>query len=184
MLTDYETGIISALKTTSPVSIHYGCWFHFTQCIFRKLQELGFSQAYAKDKNFQSLEKNFCSAIFTRTRDGCRLSVLQNNNCGHVSTISSALIFFDYVYDFWLKGNILMEMFCVFDRPPTLQTTNYCEGWNSQWNAEFQHKNPSFWVVLSKLADQECKSRLNLRRLSRGENRWTKDANMKKETRK
>ena len=62
-----------------------------------------------------------------------------------------------------------MEMFCVFDRLPTLQTTNYCEGWSSQWNAEFQHKDPSFWVVLSKLADQECKSWLNLRRLSRGE---------------
>ena len=93
-----------------------------TQCIFRKLQELGFSQAYAKDKNYRKFsKKNICSVIFTRTRDGCHLSLLQNNNCGHVSTISSALIFFDYVYGFWLKGNISMEMFCVFDRPPNLR---------------------------------------------------------------
>ena len=68
-----------------------------------------------------------------------------------------------------MTGNISMEIFCVFDRPTTLRTTNYCGGWNSQWNAQIGHKNPSFWVVLPKLSDQEFKSRLNMRRLSRGE---------------
>ena len=63
-IADYETGIISALKTTFPVSIHYRCWFHFTQCIFPKLQQLGFSQAYAKDKSFQKVSKKIFALPF------------------------------------------------------------------------------------------------------------------------
>ena len=48
-LTDFETGILTAVKKRLYVTSHLGCWFHYTQCIFQKFQELGLSREYKND---------------------------------------------------------------------------------------------------------------------------------------
>ena len=47
-LSDYESGFIAAVKQYAPESKHIGCYFHFTQCIYRKIQNLGLTSAYKK----------------------------------------------------------------------------------------------------------------------------------------
>ena len=140
-----------------------------SQCIYRKIQEVGLSQAYAKDKIFQKILKIFALPFLPENEMVAAFQFYKTTIVELFQKYPQISTFFDYVYDFWLTGNISMEIFCVFDRPTTLRTRNYCCGWNSQWNAEIRHKNPSFWVVLSKLSDPEFKSRLKMRRLSRGE---------------
>ena len=131
---------------------------------FSKIARARFSQAYAKDKNFQKISKKIFALPFLPKHEMvAAFQYYKTTIADMFQQYPQLSSFFDYVYDFCLKGNISM------DRPATLRTTNYCKGWTSQWNAEFQHKNQKFWVVLSKLADQKCKSELNLRGLSRGE---------------
>ena len=43
---DYEKAAIGALKNIFPNSKIKGCNFHFNQCIFRKIQEIGLRQDY------------------------------------------------------------------------------------------------------------------------------------------
>ena len=43
---DYEKAAISALKYLFPNAMIKGCNFHFNQCIFRKIQEIGLQQQY------------------------------------------------------------------------------------------------------------------------------------------
>ena len=45
IISDYETGFIRAVQLRLPTTQHFGCFFHFTQCIYRKAQLLGLSKA-------------------------------------------------------------------------------------------------------------------------------------------
>ena len=47
---DFEEGAIRAFKEEFPGVQVKGCHFHFTQCIWRKIQELGLSVEYKEDK--------------------------------------------------------------------------------------------------------------------------------------
>ena len=47
---DFEQGAIKAFREEFPVVEVKGCHFHFTQCIWRKIQELGLSVEYKENK--------------------------------------------------------------------------------------------------------------------------------------
>lgn len=48
---DFEKGAIGALKNVFPNSLIKGCNFHYNQCIFRKIQEIGLQQNYYDSSN-------------------------------------------------------------------------------------------------------------------------------------
>ena len=48
--------MIAAVQAEFPNAIHWGCFFHFTQAIFRKIQNSGRQIPYRGDK---TLKKNF-----------------------------------------------------------------------------------------------------------------------------
>ena len=70
---------------------------------------------------------------------------------------------------FGFFGKIPLTLWNVFDRPLNLRTTNKCESWNRDCNASLGTKNPVFWTVIQKLGEQEQYSRLDIRRITRGE---------------
>ncbi len=45
-MTDFELAFINAWKRIFPDTVHYGCHFHFTQCLARHVQLLGLESAY------------------------------------------------------------------------------------------------------------------------------------------
>ncbi len=46
VMTDFELAFIKAWKKVFPETVHYGCHFHFTQCLARHVQLLGLEAAY------------------------------------------------------------------------------------------------------------------------------------------
>lgn len=40
VITDFEIGVLTAIRETFPGIDHSGCLFHFGQCLYRKLQKL------------------------------------------------------------------------------------------------------------------------------------------------
>ena len=48
-ITDFERGVISALETDYSNIQHFGCYFHFTKAIFRKIQEYGLATPYREN---------------------------------------------------------------------------------------------------------------------------------------
>ena len=55
IVTDYEVGLMNAIQTVYPGTKLGGCYFHFTQCLQRKINELGLKTPYETDPN---LSKN------------------------------------------------------------------------------------------------------------------------------
>ena len=48
-LTDFESGVFSAVHSMWPGTAQKGCYFHFTKSIWAKVQEKGLAKAYNKD---------------------------------------------------------------------------------------------------------------------------------------
>ncbi|CAF0948561.1 unnamed protein product [Adineta ricciae] len=47
VVSDFEIGLILAVAAEFPQAIHQGCYFHYNQCINRRIQSLGLSTTYA-----------------------------------------------------------------------------------------------------------------------------------------
>jgi len=50
IISDFESGLIEAVGMQYPNALHSGCHIHFTQAVWRKMQELGLSIAYMNSK--------------------------------------------------------------------------------------------------------------------------------------
>lgn len=46
---DFEKAVISSVSSVFPNAKIQGCLFHYSQCIWRKVQQLGLTQAYKND---------------------------------------------------------------------------------------------------------------------------------------
>ncbi|CAF1532888.1 unnamed protein product [Adineta ricciae] len=55
IITDFEPALLSVLKSEFPCSKHMGCFYHFTQAIYRQIQSLGMQQQYVDDETFRGL---------------------------------------------------------------------------------------------------------------------------------
>ena len=57
ILTDFELAAINAYKFHFPRAEILGCFFHFGQCLYKKLVELGLKVQYSQDANLRKWVK-------------------------------------------------------------------------------------------------------------------------------
>ncbi|CAF1389211.1 unnamed protein product [Adineta ricciae] len=54
VVSDFEIGLLLTVAAEFPQVIHQGCYFHYNQCINRRIQSLGLSTTYAEDDEIRS----------------------------------------------------------------------------------------------------------------------------------
>ncbi|CAN8008537.1 unnamed protein product, partial [Ixodes pacificus] len=52
LLVDFEMAAMNAIRRTFPATVLKGCLFHFTQCLYRKIQKAQLQTRYAEDPDF------------------------------------------------------------------------------------------------------------------------------------
>ena len=62
IITDYEMAAINSFKNCFPNAEQKGCFFHFAQSLYRKIQAEGLQQHYSNDPGF-SLQLRMLAAI-------------------------------------------------------------------------------------------------------------------------
>ena len=81
VLIDFELAIKNSLEATFPGVIVKGCYFHFTQNIWRKVQASGFQERYQQDIGFVTDVRMIAAMAFVPENDVDRVfNVLTNNN--------------------------------------------------------------------------------------------------------
>jgi hypothetical protein len=152
VISDYETGIINAVASEFPNSLHLGCYFHFTQSVYRNIQRLGPCRAYESDHRVKMIGRKLMALGFLPI-GLVRLNFERLKNrrrTQRLMVLYPALVdLFQYFESTWLNCPMRpIKMWNVFDREHRLQTTNLCEGFNSQWNAGVARNHPSLWIVI------------------------------------
>ena len=64
VLTDFESATVKAFHIQYPNTTQRGCFFHFTQCLYRKIQANGLQQKYATDANFALMMRMLSAVAF------------------------------------------------------------------------------------------------------------------------
>ncbi|KII61649.1 hypothetical protein RF11_08561 [Thelohanellus kitauei] len=62
ILTDFESTVINALQFS-------GCFYHFSQCIYRQVQEMGLQTDY-KEEEFSFFVRMLAAIAFAHVSDG------------------------------------------------------------------------------------------------------------------
>ncbi|CAF1550612.1 unnamed protein product, partial [Adineta ricciae] len=60
-MTDFEPGLIKAIKDQFPSTTHTGCFLHHTQAVFKKANSLGLSGDYKRDADVRSCVRKLMS---------------------------------------------------------------------------------------------------------------------------
>ena len=75
LMVDFEIAVLNAIDTSFPGTNNKGCFFHFSQAIFRKIQSLGLQNRYKDDENFAHKVRMLAALAFVPLSDviGCDL---------------------------------------------------------------------------------------------------------------
>ena len=115
IVTDYESGVIPAVRTVFFGSEQVGCWFHYSQCIYRKIQDIGLSREYSSNEIIQNVSRKLFSLPFLPPNEIVRGFQDYENQLQTIFLVYPSLeSLFNYVRNFWIFGNL--PLMCSTDR--------------------------------------------------------------------
>lgn len=146
---DFEVAVIQALNFLFPLVKIIGCNYHFNQCIWRKVQDIGMVTDYTHDYEVR-LNVRMCSALahlpLDQVDEGWLL--IQENTPNHEKLSK----FYDYFVEQWLENSIIpKDMWnCYGERH---RTNNAVEGWNHRLNKMTNKSHPNIYALIKTLKD-------------------------------
>jgi hypothetical protein len=141
IMSDFETGLIAAVATEFPNTHHQGCYFHFTQAIWRHMQSLGLTALYIGNDAVKAhirrlMALGFAPLLLVRTAF-TQLEVQSPN-----AALQPLFAYFRQQWlttvppKYWNVQNI------------DIRTNNDCEGWHHRFNMLVNKHHPNIWLYL------------------------------------
>lgn len=154
--TDYEKAMNNAFRTEFPNARLKGCFFHFTQCIFRNIQNRGLKQRYETDANF-ALHMRMLSAIaFVPPASVVHVFETLVDNDVFPPEAQEVI---DYFEDTWIgrpnrrqrrPPQYPIEMWSVYETilEDLPKTNNSVEGWHRGFQEQIGAMHPNIWKFI------------------------------------
>ncbi|CAF3909176.1 unnamed protein product [Rotaria sp. Silwood1] len=128
IMSDFESGLISASKVEFPEVERRGCMFHHMQAMHRQVQQIGLATAYKEPEIPRDvLRQVFSLCLMPKDRvESHYQRLLDTISKYRPKSIRTKLIeFFHYYHDQWLM-TVGVDMYVVGDL--CIRTNNECEG--------------------------------------------------------
>ena len=157
---DYELGLRNSLKKVWPNIRLTGCWFHYTQAIWRKVQKLGLEKVYHQRFGAKFIKRIMVLPLF-HANDSmiqqvfCALQAKFNEDKTHMTPENAAAFedFFSYVHKQWVfNPKIPNDELSVFGTD--VRTNNTTENWNGKTWRDADRKSMTFYKLLQFLQKQ------------------------------
>lgn len=128
---DFEMGLKNAIETELPNTRVVGCYFHFCQSLWRKIQELGLSRTYRRRRHVRMLLRKLMAIGYLPVN-----IVRQNFNMIQTERRTRRLIgrypaiqeFLNYFRNTYIDGQFPIALWNVFERGMDCRTNNIVEG--------------------------------------------------------
>lgn len=132
VICDFEIALITAIETEFPASSVRGCYFHFCQSLWRKVQELGLSVAYRQHQSVKNLIRKMMSLGYLPLQV-VRMTFNLIYSSGTVARLMrrfpSLRDFISYFRLNYIDGNFKPVLWNVYDRNVDCRTNNHVEGY-------------------------------------------------------
>lgn len=154
---DFELAMVRAINTVLPQTQVVGCLFHFSQCLRRKVQELGLARQYSESNGDNGVQKT--------VRRVAALAFMKLENLEEAYT--------PIVLDMPEENHLLDEFMSYFHNnffkenarfPPKTwnhflndgpRTNNHVEGWHNSFNQRIGRHHANIWYFLEKVIQQQ-----------------------------
>jgi len=152
--------MISALQQTLPHANIMGCYFHFTQSLWRKVQSMGLVRSYRESSELRLTIRRCAALAFMKPEDMDEGWLYIHENAPGNPNLTQ---FLDYFVDQWMENPVL---------PPNIwscygrrhRTTNSVEGWHHKLNSRLGRSHPKIREVINCLKTEAESSNLRISR--------------------
>lgn len=176
VLIDFELAIKNALETVFPGVIVSGCFFHFSQNIWRRVQASGLQERYQEDFNFVTDVRMIAALAFVPENDVERFFNLLSN-----SVDPELDVILDYIEENYIgvirrgryrRPRFPYSMWGVYDRVVNdlPRTNNSVEGWHNRFNRHVGCHHANIWKIVDVLKQEDDLSRVELLHIQQGRN--------------
>ena len=176
VLIDFELEIKNALETAFAGVDVQGCFFHFCQNIWRRIQANGLQERYQQDVVFVAEVRMIAALAFVPGNDVDRVFILLSNNLDQ--DLDPIL---DYIEENYIgairRGRFRPPRFPyalwgVYDRVLNSlpRTNNAVEGWHNRSNRHVGCHHADIWKLIDVLKKEEDLSRVDLVHIQQGRN--------------
>ena len=166
---DFETAIRNAIHTVFPTTTIRGCFFHYTQAIWRRTQAEGLAVLYREDPDIQRFIRRAAvlPLIPMPLIDDVWFQALEDINL-HPTNVTP---FADYVTEYWVEGDRQRWNHFTNQGP---RTNNNVEGWHSRINKKLNHGHPNIFQLIELLQKEQATTEATRIQLSAGGKRKLK----------
>lgn len=165
ILTDLEHAAINAYKEIFPTISIRLCYFHFKQCLYRKIQAEGLKSSYDLDADFAKKIRMIAALAFIKKEHVEETFILLASKMpdiceGFLEYFGKEFVGYVNVRGAIKPGLFPIEMWNIYNNLSLPKTNNHIEGWHRGF-AELVHENhPSIWKFFNFLKIEQGKNEL------------------------
>lgn len=169
ILTDFEMAAMNALRDAYPRARVTGCYFHLTQSVIRKVQELGLKRAYETEVTLCEFIRCLSALAFVPEEDVPNAFDELVDDMPPYERIEELVTYFEHTYIRGRRQRRRGELF-----GPSLysistwnkrtdaasglaRTNNICEGWHHGLQSLFSCQHPTMWTFMDGIL-KDCNS--------------------------
>jgi hypothetical protein len=165
VIIDFEKAEENAFRKCIPGALIHGCFFHFTQAIWRKIQNLGMHLRYGTDANYNQMLKKFTALAFcSKTDVAARYAIIAAQLIGEFGNIEQHQDFLEYFENIWIgrahrTPRFSPEMWNCKEVTENLlpRTNNSVESWHNALQSTLGCHHPTIFKLLDGLLKEQVR---------------------------
>ena len=165
IMTDFEQAMLNAIDDEFPLAQSRGCLFHYTQCIWRKIQYLGLQPPYNEGGDLQDVCRQIMALPFLPVDDIPLAFAWVEEWAQDLSPAMIELI--GYVDRQWVD-NASLQRSRWNCHNIDVGTNNGVDGWHSRFNRKVAINHPNIWAMFGFLHSETARSELLVAQIEGG----------------